>query len=101
MDSNLFDELVTSVEQAGAIRRDEIAPSRIFEFSAMDVKAIRESTGRTQEAFAQMLGTSVSAIRSWEQGQRQPTGTARVLLAMFKADPDTAQSLLEKAASHP
>lgn len=98
MDNNLFNQLIESVEQAGSIRRDEQEPSRSFEFSAMDVKEIRESTGRTQEAFAQMIGTSVSAVRSWEQGQRYPTGTARVLLGMLKADPKTAQSLMHKAA---
>ena len=99
MESNLFEQLTKSVEQAGAIRRDEQQPSRAFAFSAMDVKTIRESTGCTQEAFAQMIGASTATIRSWEQGQRHPTGTARVLLAMFKADPDAAQKLLHKAAS--
>lgn len=98
MDKNLFDQLTESVEQAGAIRRGEQQPSRAFEFSAMDVKEIRESTGCTQEAFAQMIGASTATIRSWEQGQRHPTGTARVLLGMFKADPAAAQDLLHKAA---
>ncbi len=98
MDNNMFDQLIQSVEQAGAIRRDEQKPSRSFEFSAMDVKEIRESTGYTQEAFAHLIGASPSAVRSWEQGQRHPTGTARVLLGMFKADPIAAQALLHKAA---
>ena len=98
MDNNLFDQLITSVEQAGASRRGEMEPSRSFEFSAMDVKEIRESTGRTQEAFAQMIGASLSTIRSWEQGKRHPTGTARVLLGMLKADPEAVEILLYKAA---
>ena len=98
MDDKLFDELIESVEQAGAIRRNEAEPSREHVFTAMDVKAIRESTGRTQETFAQMIGTPLSTVRSWEQGQRQPTGPARALLKIFQADPEVASLLLHKEA---
>ena len=97
MDDNLFDQLVSSVEHAGAIRREERVASREFEYCAVDVKAIREATGRTQESFAQMIGASVSAVRSWEQGKRHPVGPARVLLAMFNADPKAADELLHQA----
>lgn len=99
MDNNLFDQLVSSVEQAGAIYREESAPAREFEYCAVDVKAIRKATGRTQESFAQMIGASVSAVRSWEQGKRHPVGPARVLLSMFNTDPKAADELLHRAAS--
>lgn len=99
MDNQMFNELIESVEQAGAIRRGEVEPSREHVFTALDVKAIRERTGRTQEAFAQMIGTSLSTVRSWEQGQRQPTGPARALLTIFQADPETASRLLHQASA--
>ena len=98
MDENMFKELIESVEEAGAIRRGEAEPSREHVYTAMDVKAIREATGRTQESFAQMIGTSLYTVRSWEQGKRQPTGPARALLTMFQSDPKTASQLLHKAA---
>ena len=98
MDDNLFDQLVTSVEQAGAIRRNEQTAEREFEYSAVDVKAIRETTGRTQESFAQMIGASLSTVRSWEQGKRHPVGTARVLLRLFRSDPKAADELLHRVA---
>jgi len=44
----------------------------------VDVKAIREATGRTQESFAQMIGASVPAVRNREQGMRHPVGPARI-----------------------
>ncbi|MEH6576270.1 MAG: NadS family protein [Amphritea sp.] len=98
MDDKMFNELIESVEQAGAIRRGETEPSRQYVYSAIDVKAIREATGRTQEAFAQMIGTSLSTVRSWEQGKRQPTGPAKALLTIFQSDPVAASRLLHKVA---
>lgn len=97
MNNDLFNELIESVGQAGAIQRGEAEPSRKYIYTAIDVKAIRESTGKTQEAFAQMIGTPLSTVRSWEQGKRQPTGPSRALLAIFQADPKTASELLHKA----
>jgi len=99
MDEKLFNELVESVEQAGAIRRGEAEPGRETTYTAIDVKAIREKTGRTQASFAQMIGTSLATVRSWEQGKRQPTGPARALLTIFQADPETASRLLHKTVA--
>lgn len=98
MDDSMFDALCESVREAGAIRRGDVAASRETVFTAMDVRSIREATGRTQEAFAQMIGVSLSTLRSWEQGKRSPTGPARALLKMFKSNPKEAAKLLHDAA---
>jgi hypothetical protein len=54
-----FDTLVTSIRQAGAIRRGERRPSRTFDFKPEDVRAIRENLGRSQTEFALLIGVSV------------------------------------------
>ncbi len=100
MDDKLFSELMESVAEAGKIQRGVVEPSREHRFSAMDVKKIREATGKTQESFAAMIGAPLSTLRSWEQGSRQPTGPARALLAIFQSDPDQASELLHRSAHH-
>jgi len=35
----IFDELLTSVKQAGRIKRGKRKPSRVFEFAPADIKA--------------------------------------------------------------
>jgi putative transcriptional regulator len=45
MDEQHFNELVTSIKQAGQFLRGEFEPSRTFYFDAPDVKTIREKTG--------------------------------------------------------
>mgnify|MGYP006980273642 CR=1 FL=1 len=44
MDNNLFDDLVTSIKEAGAIKRNEIKASRVTELELPDIKEVREKT---------------------------------------------------------
>jgi putative transcriptional regulator len=37
--------------------------------------------------FARLVGVSVKTLQNWEQGRRQPSGPAAVLLIVLVADP--------------
>jgi len=82
-----FDALVTSIRQAGAIRRGTRRPSRVFDFKPEDVRAIRANLGKSQTEFALLIGVSVATLRNWEQGRRVPEGPARALLRVAAANP--------------
>jgi putative transcriptional regulator len=82
-----FDRLVTSIKQAGAIRRGRLKPSRVTEFHPADVRAIRAKLDKSQAEFALMIGVSVATLQSWEQGRRQPDGPARALLRVAARSP--------------
>ena len=82
-----FDELVSSVRQAGKIRRKQARPSRVFRYKPTDIKAIRERLEKSQAEFALMIGVSVATLRNWEQGRRTPDGPARALLKVAAEDP--------------
>ncbi len=72
-----FDSLVTSIRQAGRIRRGQMKPGRATEFASVNVKAVRRRLGKSQAEFARMIGVSVVTLRNWEQGRRRPDGPAR------------------------
>ena len=55
----------------------------------VDVKAIRKRLGMTQPAFAQTFGFSVSSLKKWETGMREPEAAARVLLRTIDHSPQT------------
>ena len=82
MKKETFDELMTSIEQGGAILRGKKAPSRSFRIDDPNVSAIRRHLGLTQQKFAELLGISPATLRNWEQGRRKPEGAARVLLCV-------------------
>ena len=72
--------------EAGAITKvtmrefDAICPPPIREFSANDIKRLREDLNFSQPVFALHLHTSASTIRKWEQGESHPSGPALKLL---------------------
>ena len=89
-----FRKLVTSVKQAGRLRRGKARPSRVFRFKPADVKAIRMQLDQSQTEFALMIGVSVATLRNWEQGRRSPDGPARALLRVAAAQPDAVRRAL-------
>ena len=94
MNRHAFRELVTSIRQAGAIRRGEARPSRQRTFTPVDVKGVRRRLGKTQAEFARMIGVSVATLQNWEQGRRRPEGPARALLCVAARNPEVVSAAL-------
>jgi putative transcriptional regulator len=99
MKKELFDELLESVRQGGAILRNERRPTRIYEFSELDVRSIRERYRLSQDKFASLMGISVATLRKWEQGRRKPGGAARVLLRVAAKHPEAVLDAVGNAKS--
>ena len=87
MDDNFFDDLVASIKEAGAIKRNEMKASRVIELELPDIKQVREKTGLTQAEFAARLHISARTLQNWEQGRRYPTGPAATLIRILDAHP--------------
>jgi putative transcriptional regulator len=92
----MFDELVESVREGGAILRGEQQPSRMFNVSAVDVQQIRKGYKLSQDRFASMLGISAGTLRNWEQGRRVPEGPARVLLQVAAKHPEAVWDVVQE-----
>ena len=93
MNDEMFDELVESMKEALSISKGEAEPSRVFSYSPMNIKEIRERTGKSQKDFADMIGVSLGTLRNWEQGRRYPEGAALTLLKVVS--PSLHQSYLQ------
>ncbi len=96
MKKELFDELLKSVKQGGAIMNRTLKPTRTFTFSESEVKKVRNQYGLSQDKFAILMGISTATLRNWEQGRRKPEGPARILLQVAEKHPDALLDL----ASH-
>lgn len=88
--SSVGDDLIKSLGEALAHARGESVQVRTTRPKAPDIaiKDIREKIGLTQAALANVLGVSVSGLRKWEQGQRQPSGAALTLLQVMDREPE-------------
>ena len=71
MDDKMFQELLESVKEGGAIMRGEKPASRVFHYDyGADIKNIRSKYNFSQSQFATLLGISVRTLHNWEQGRR-------------------------------
>ena len=95
MKKELFDDLLQSVREAGAIMQGETAPSRVFDFAPLDVKAIRKKLNKSQREFALMIGVSTSKLQNWERGCCMPPGPVHALLKIAKKNPRAFVEALE------
>ena len=56
----------------------------IKEYTALEIKKIRENTGFSQNLFAKYLGVSKRTVEAWESGKNTPSGSSSRLLSMFE-----------------
>ncbi len=98
MKDELFNQLVASVREGGAILRREAKPSRVFAVAGPNVKRIRTNYQLSQNEFAALLGISVKTLRNWEQGRRKPEGPARVLLQVAAKHPNVVWDVVRPSA---
>ena len=97
MKKQMFDELLGSVREAGAILRGQKTPSRRIVIGASGVRAIRERTSLSQSEFAHLIGVSVKTLQNWEQDRRRPTGPAAALLRIISHEPQLAVKAIHRA----
>lgn len=61
----------------------------------IDVKALRERDGMSQEEFALWYGLDAGTIRNWEQGRSEPDSASRAMLWMISVNPTAVQAALD------
>lgn len=75
-------DLLESVRQ---MRRGET--TRITKVELPAAAQARQQMGLSQVEFAELLGVSPRTLQDWEQGRREPTGAARMLLKVATKHP--------------
>ena len=91
-----FAQLLEGVRELGAaLRGDRKVVTRTDRIDPDSVAVVRSRMKLSQSEFARMLGISVDTLQNWEQGRRQPTGAARVLLRVAAKHP---KAVLEAVA---
>lgn len=96
--SKAFASIKRGLEQAIRHRKGgRVAPLKLHVPSPVDVKAVRERTGLTQEQFAATFAIGLGALRHWERGDRKPRGAALVLLNVIASEPEAVLRAVRRA----
>ncbi len=75
----------------------DMSKYRVHVPNQIDVRAIRDRLGLTQQEFAGEFGFSVNTLRHWEQGKRRPEGPTRAYLLVIDRAPKTVRKALRAA----
>lgn len=81
-------DLLQSVKQ---MRQGQAA--RVTKVKLTAAAAARASVGMSQQDFAELLGVSARTLQDWEQGRREPTGAARMLLKVAVKHPKVLRGM--------
>ena len=81
-------DLLESVRQ---MRRGEA--SRSTKVKLPPAAEARMRMGLSQQDFAELLGVSPRTLQDWEQGRREPTGAARMLLKVAVKHPGVLRKI--------
>jgi len=90
-------KIIDGLQEAVAYARGEQTDTKVTVVhvpKSIDIRALRERLGMTQEQFALQFGFILGTVRHWEQGCRYPVGSARVLLKVIEHDPDLVKAAL-------
>src|ERR1700720_568264 len=90
MKAKMFNELLESVREGGAMLRGGKQATQRTTIEASGVRAIRQRTQLSQSEFAQLVGVSIKTLQNWEQDRRRPTGPAATLLKSIAYEPRLA-----------
>ena len=74
------------------VRKVDVVPPP--QYRENDVQRVRERLGLSQAVFANLLGASVSTVRAWERGAREPSEMARRLLEVAERQPEVFEDAL-------
>lgn len=93
--NTVFDKIALGLEEAIAYEKGELEAKKtkitvepVTEFSASEIKNIRNSVGMTQIVFANFMGVSAKTVEAWEAGRNKPEGPARRIFSLLKSDPE-------------
>ena len=102
---NIGDELIQGVEDAVKYMRGKkirAVTHKVEIPDEIDVRSIRKNLSLSRQEFADRFGFSARTLQHWEQGDRHPHGSAKILLMLLQRDPSTIESILwdKKKAHH-
>lgn len=75
---------VGMIDKATMRRFDETCLTPVHDFTAEDIRRLREREQVSQTIFAAYLNVSKDSISQWERGQKQPAGPSLKLLSLVE-----------------
>jgi len=96
---SLADDIRASLQEALKYARGEKADVIVHRVMVRESDAREARHKLSQREFASLVGTAVGTVRKWELGTRRPSGAARTLIEVIKAEPKAVRRAIAKSNS--
>jgi putative transcriptional regulator len=83
-------DMASALHEVGAIDKktmrhfDEVSLITVPDFSAAEIKSLRERENVSQPVFARYLAVSKNVVSAWECGNKKPSGPTKRLLGIVE-----------------
>lgn len=77
-------EVTEDVTGKKKLPRRTVTVVPVKDYSATEVKKIRQSTGMSQKLFAEYMGVSIKTVEAWEAGTNRPSGPSSRMLSLME-----------------
>jgi len=92
--STFGDDLIRSLNEAVAHAKGE---GTAIVHTPVAPREVRKQAKLTQAQMAPLMGMSLSGYRKWEQGTRQVSGPAAMLLRVIQKEPEAVRRALSSS----
>ena len=82
-----FESIAKGLREAIELNKGKRVAVRVHRPEEVDVAALRQKLGLTQNEFAAKFCISLGTLRHWERGDRKPHGPALALLHVVSKEP--------------
>lgn len=86
--NSVFKSISQGLKEAIALAEGKPVAAKVHRPKEIDVAALRQSLGLTQNEFAATFCISLGTLRHWERGDRKPRGPALALLHVVSKEPE-------------
>ena len=94
MNMDVYKSIITGLNEAVGYEKGTVKARKVKctvnpapDFSTQEIKSVRNTLQMTQATFAAVMGVSTKTVEAWEADTNTPSGTARRMLSLLKADP--------------
>lgn len=86
-----LNEAVAAEKGQLKVRKIKCQVNPVPDFSAQEIKTLRNELEMSQITFAALMGVSSKTVEAWEAGTNKPVGAARRMMGMLRLDPNIPQ----------
>ena len=81
-------EMLDHTQEKIVLRSHCVTANPPREFTASEIRDIRDRLNMSQSFFAEVIGVSKKTVESWEYGRGKPSGAASRILSIAQEDPE-------------